>query len=133
MATKTSAAVTKLTIEIPIEMTAAAIETLGTPRADKSVPVAIARLHEELPPSPSQEALQEKNNISQRAAALCQNPKFAEFVRLRHPNGMTGGDVASYMRGYLGVASRANIATDDVAKEKFLSLEREFDNWLMPS
>lgn len=62
----------------------------------------------------------------QMAGILSGDKRFAEFIRERH--GFEGSG-KNFIRGYCAIASRRELASDDVALAKFDALRTEFDAW----
>lgn len=62
----------------------------------------------------------------QLAGILSGDHRFAQFIRERHG---FEGEGANFIRGYCNIASRRDLASDDVAQAKFDALRTEFDAW----
>lgn len=62
----------------------------------------------------------------QLAGILSGDKRFAEFILERHG---FEGEGANFIRGYCNIASRRELASDDVAQAKFDALRTEFDAW----
>ena len=62
----------------------------------------------------------------QLAGILSTDRRFAEFIRARHG---FEGEGANFIRGYCDIASRRELASDDIAQAKFDALRTEFDAW----
>ena len=144
-----------LVIEVPVERQAEVFAALGYPMPGEEQPVAVARLANDAaqeaeekplvgrPPPPSDPAPQIVNcNLRdpmkaavQRAFWLCRDPRFQEWLYGRPPRrpirreggeGSTEMDAADYLRQACGVDSRAEIAADCDAYERFLALEARY-------
>lgn len=107
-------------LEVPLEQADHALKVLGgVPNPAESRYVAVARLE-------TQPAKVEKpagKTPSQRAWALCQSPRFAQWWG----SDLTGAEqVAEAMRGYLGIKSRGDLDRDPEARARFENLEREY-------
>ena len=61
-----------------------------------------------------------------RAAMLCQDKAFQEWFMGPVVPGNAAADTAAFMRTYLCVASRSEIATNPVVLRRFLDLERQY-------
>ena len=80
--------------------------------------------------SPDQE---ETRKIIASAALLCKEGSFADFLEIRGypPADKAREDtVATALCQAIGAGSRANLATDIIAKERFIALRKEYRSWL---
>jgi hypothetical protein len=65
----------------------------------------------------------------QRAGILCKDTEFQFWASMRYPHPRSGADVEDYVREHCGVTSRAELATNEGALEKWLELETAFREW----
>ncbi|MDX3929187.1 MAG: hypothetical protein QHC90_25725 [Shinella sp.] len=69
-------------------------------------------------------------DFAAECAIKCEDPLFLRFLRDEH--GVDTSDtlrVASRIRTMLAIQSRAELNTNDAAKQRWLSLRSQFDNW----
>lgn len=131
-------AVAQLVIEIPIEQAEAAITMFGIPMAGTEIPVAIAMLVKETTaPKPVDIARSERAKLAYRempewqkaalrAALLCGDPKFRNFLVERYDALDTEDSAAEAVRVICEVDSRRTIGLDERAFHAFIALETEY-------
>lgn len=146
--------VCQLVIEIPIERAEEAVQKFGIPLPGQEIAVAIARIAtppaEPKQPDPSRSdraraqyrALPADKRMACDAARLCADARFQQFARDRKGLKLSsdldertrGNLTAHWMRDYLGVLSRKDVAIDPEARRKYEALELEYKAWagLMP-
>lgn len=62
------------------------------------------------------------------AGLLCRNDRFIGWLAARnYSDGRTQEDAANAIRRLCGIRSRAELATNEAAREKFLDLKSEFE------
>jgi hypothetical protein len=70
-----------------------------------------------------------------QAALRCREGAFQAFLRERfdtpNPPGAAEGYAAEAVREFCGVASRAELAKDPAAGEKWRRLNRTYEDWLL--
>lgn len=140
--------VAQLVIELPLERADEALELLGgLPRPSREVWVAVARLtgnpfteaakpapQPETPTAPAAEPERRKITdlpFSQRAAMLCQDELFGNFLADRFPDHWytAGCDATNTLRRICQVQSRTELNTDHDAAARFDRLSRDFWIW----
>lgn len=117
--------VAQLVMEIPIEQANAALQALGgVPQPDQSQWVGIAPLTREAAEKPAQ-------RLSQKAALLCKDEGFRDFLAAATRSGPLHDDAttAVALRRFLEIASRADLDTNPEAAESFNRLITDFDLW----
>ena len=131
-----------ISIEIPIEQSAAFVAAFGTPSQSTGVPVAIARID----PNAAREAPKPPYGVSpklhaevsererrkwdqlrpaQQAAMRCKEKAFQKFVETDNDD-----DAAYTVRDFCGVKSRSDILEGTAAARKWADLDREYQAWL---
>ena len=128
-----SRSVAQIVVEIPIEQAAAFIAAFGVPEPSKECPVAIARLDLSKTPTAPEKPKRAFNElpIAQRAALLCDREAFRTFMNQQMLcNVICAEDAASSLRGKLGIKSRSELATNQMAAARFRNIENEFELWL---
>ena len=65
-----------------------------------------------------------------KAGALCRNPEFWQFLHedLQILNG-SEAEAAEWLRNYLGIHSRAELKTNESARERLNTIYQEFMAW----
>jgi hypothetical protein len=135
--------VLQLVIEVPVERQAEVFEALGYPMPGEEKPVAVARINgrvaertnAEVAPAPASDPAPQIVNCNlrdpmkaarTRAVLLCKDERFRRW--LTPPRCMVPDE--SGARGIIldecGIKSRAEIATDRAAYERFLALEARY-------
>ena len=108
--------------EVPVEQAKAANDILGGfPDPSVSVHVAIARLVVK----PAAEKPRRERLTSERAAMLCNDAAFIDWMLGDHPR-KNADEAAERLRTYLGVYSRRELDTDPAARARFEALEAEY-------
>jgi hypothetical protein len=123
--------VAQLVIEIPIEAADAFIAAFGSPRPDKNVPVAIARL------DPAAKAEKVKGGeLARRAGIVCGERAFQTFLELnKQVPGTTrvhvpdAENAAMILRRLCGVQSRAELDHNGEGAIRFNTIMSEYRNW----
>lgn len=111
----------QLVFELPVEQSKGALDILGgIPDPSVSVHVAIARLV--VKPA----AEKPERSASQRAWALCQSPRFGEWLCGTIDGPPTVERTVERLRADLGVKSRSELDTDPAARARFEQLEAEY-------
>lgn len=140
--------VAQLVIELPLERADEALELLGgLPRPSREVWVAIARLTANpftvatepatapepvaAPEEPKERRKFTDLPFSQRAAMLCQDELFGNFLCDRFPDHWytAGCDATNTLRRICQVQSRTELNTDHDAAARFDRLSRDFWIW----
>ena len=122
-----SRSVLQLILEVPIEQTEAVLGALGAPLPGKETWVGVALLRDEAAPVAQPGIIEEGAKAAvTRAAMLCQDKAFQEWFMGPVVPGNAASDTAAFMRTYLCVASRSEIATNPVVLRRFLDLERQY-------
>ena len=123
-----------ISIEIPIEQSAAFVAAFGTPSQSTGVPVAIARIDpnaaSEAPkpvaePSERERRKWDQLRPAQQAAMRCREKAFQKFVETDNDE-----DAAYTVRDFCGVKSRSDILEGTAAARKWADLDREYQAWL---
>lgn len=125
----------QLVIEVPLEEADRALAALGgIPQAATERWVAVARLNE----SAVQIEEKPKRRFSelspaQQAGIKCQEPSFWRFLNGRDDvDSISSADSAAmWVRFECGVKSRADLNTDPASAERWLSLLREYETWML--
>ena len=122
----------KLTLHVPEEQALKAIEAFGWPTGVNPVPVALARLTEEVAHEPPPSAIPDKagatrNKLAQRIGILCSDPGFQKFLYREY--GASPAGVAQFVRDYCDVKSRSEIIWDTSAGNKWEDLYSRFVIW----
>jgi hypothetical protein len=138
--------VLQLTFEVPLERQAEVLSILGAPMPDREVWAGITLIDkgamsepERIPPPPSKSeqakiAYRMKDQMEQavsRSGLLCKDPQFQRWImRIRKVDGIGEADpvaaASAQLRGYLGVDTRREIASNDFVYRQFLALEDAF-------
>jgi hypothetical protein len=64
------------------------------------------------------------------AGMLCRNPKFWAFVNEHTEDAVaTEGECAEWLKYYFEIDSRADLKTNDKARDRFLKMKERFDQW----
>ena len=63
---------------------------------------------------------------AQQAGMLCNDPRFAEFLRKVHH---FPGEPRAFVIGWCRIVSRRELGTDQNAAERFQHLRSEYDAW----
>lgn len=129
----------QLILEVPIERAEHVFQVLGFPQPGQEQPVAIALLKQNTASKPKDDA---PGHISpddkqwvQRAVLLCQNKGFWRWlVEERNATPPPGREideelVANWLRRICSINSRAELATDLVARDIFQRIEQEYYDW----
>ena len=129
-----------ISLEIPIEQSAAFVAAFGTPSQSTGVPVAIARIDPKAasdPPKPAAEPSERERRKwsqlrpAQQAAMRCNEAAFQKFITGKVANGgNVGYTVEDAVRIACGVSSRADILDGSSAARKWADLDREYQAWL---
>ena len=123
--------VLQLVFEVPIEAAKEVFDLLGYPLPDAETWVAIAPLNikpDAKPPTPFHVL-----PLPQQAGIKCGDTKFQAFLGDMGPIPFEGQDgvewAAQNIRAICQVESRAELATNPEAGERWRNLLREFDQW----
>ena len=139
----------RLVIDVPAEQAEHIIKVLGWPTQVNPIPVAVARLNTELPPtssngdvalSPSpgtdgrKPGTQSKSwssmSPAQQAGIRCNEPPFHLFLAERYAVNIRGSiDAVAFVRAHCRVASRADMNADHSAALLWRQLDSEFSTW----
>jgi hypothetical protein len=124
----------QVVVEIPLEAASDFVKAFGTPNPSAEIPVALARLATlvEVPEPKQIEARRgwQDMSLAQQAGIRSTDEEFWRFVSSRLVEPCLSSNVAaSYIRGFCGVQSRSEFATDPVASEKWRQLDAEFYVW----
>lgn len=61
---------------------------------------------------------------------MCRTPAFWTYLHLRTAHACTSEDAASVLlRQLLGISTRAELATNEQARQLWLALLKDFNNW----
>lgn len=151
-----SRGVLQLVVEIPVEQQGDAFAALGYPIPGTDIPVAVARLNSPVGPhSPQHErttsaALDGRANhkpageshkrswyelpASQRAALLCQDVRFQQWVLKKYGAVVSGPsndeeNAKAFLYQECNIKSRTELTTNDYARNIFYHIERPFRVW----
>jgi hypothetical protein len=114
--------VLQIILEVPIEEGDGALRVLGgLPQPHQERWVAVARL--ETTDKPAQDIAR----LAQLAAMKCQDPAFKKFIR----DNFGADETAAFVRLHCDVDSRAYIREGTIAGDKFKTLLRQFDAWMV--
>lgn len=115
----------QIIVETDISQGEAIIEALGAPRADKSIPVAVARLTE-----PKAEPAKD-HRLSQQASMRCAEPIFWRFISEVYcwRELSDEKDAAAAIRQITDVESRAEFDTDKHAAARWQDLHGKYLVW----
>ena len=127
-----------LCFEVPLEQQAMVQEALGTPLADQSIHVAIARLKPqtaavEAPMAPDTlPAPRKPAKMSQIAGILCNEPAFWRFLADRFTTDaiVNPEDAAYALRHICGIESRRELDFCGPHEVFFRNLESDYRLWL---
>jgi hypothetical protein len=93
--------------------------------------VVMVALSDQDEPVPGPETRQLNIDIKS-AGMLCRNPRFWQWIYDRYRDQVGNEEeAADWLRAELGVKSRSDIKTDDVAREKYLAVKRAFSSEVM--
>ena len=114
--------VAQLVFEVPIEGAEAIVNTLGLPRSDTDLWVAIARL-QDVPEEPKV-----ADPMVREAGMLAKDPRFRKWVAECVGDGQMCGeaDAAEFIRHHCGIESRRELATNPDARAKWVKLRGDF-------
>ena len=123
----------QLVFEVPLEGADAALGSLGgLPRPDAErwfgiVALDLSKAASEAPSAPDKQLKPfETLPAPQQAALRCNDLDFQKFY------GVNGADVAAEcVRRHCGVKSRSELATNAIARAKWIELDDEFFRWKM--
>ncbi len=119
--------VLQLIFEVPLEQAPMVHDAFGEPSPDGSTWVGIAKI--DLTARPDE---RKPLKISNRAALLCGDVKFWEYLVAKHRTLTINGadDAAEFVRIHSCVNSRSELDHNVNAAEKFRKLEADYDHWL---
>ena len=128
--------VAQLVFEVPIEGAEAIVNTLGLPRSDTDLWVAIARLQDVPTPQQRNEmqriAQSEEPKVAdpmvREAGMLAKDPRFRKWVAECVGDGQMCGeaDAAEFIRHHCGIESRRELSTNPKARAKWVKLRGDF-------
>jgi hypothetical protein len=143
--------VVQIVVEIPLEKADEALKILGgVPNPASERWVAIAPLLNEPECRPPSEAASEDAGATpdnapassshkrrwaelsptQQAGILCEDPEFATFAKIVCADlDWNYNDPKIFVRDYCGIATRAQLSTNDAAAERWKTLEADFYAW----
>jgi len=132
----------RLVFELPIEKLSEALSTLGSPDPHGDSWCGIARIKPEAAKQPNPGAAQQPNpdaserakrhyqsltpekQVVARAGMLCADQEYWRFI------GVSGErEARASMLRELGIASRRELASDEIARERFERQEADFKQW----
>lgn len=126
----------RLEIHVPAEQAGMVLDAFGWPTAVDPVPVAIARLEIQKPPSERAKPAKERRNFSdlplpQQAALRCGDVEFRAFLREKFDSSVNDeSDAAETVRLICEVESRAELGViGSAAEHEWLALEAQFQQW----
>ena len=114
----------QLVLEVPLEQQGQVLAILGAPMPDNPKWVAVALLD----PKATQEAPQKERRrfdempLPSQAALLCQDERFQAWMRDQYDCIADGATAADLLREWCAIDSRAELATDMEAADRFLLL-----------
>ena len=118
----------KLTLHVPEEQALKAIEAFGWPTGVNPVPVALARLTEEVahtgPRLPLISRGHRATKLAQRIGILCSNPLFQKFI-----GALDQEQAAARVRDYCGVNSRSEIIWNTEPGNKWEGIYSDYMIW----
>jgi hypothetical protein len=120
--------VAQVVVEIPIEAATAFVAAFGMPDPAEETWVALARLGTHVMPPKEKRDFRELPR-SQQAALACKREDFQRFVC----NDSEASELAAadYVRGFCGVESRSELATNDEAAAEWDDLYQQFEYRMM--
>ena len=129
----------RLEIHVPAEQASLVLQAFGWPTAVDPVPVAIARLKPEKAASEPPQATEPPKPrrkfhdlpLPQQAALRCNEAAFQLFVSERYQEFAALGGIVEAVRSICGVKSRADLATDPEAADKWRRLNGDYEAWLL--
>jgi len=116
--------VLQLIFEVPLEQAPMVHDAFGEPSPDGSTWVGIAKI--DLTARPEE---RKPLKLSNRAALLCKETKFAEFIEAEF-DATKNYDPVLFVKSFCGVSSRSELDTDDGAADSFRKLEADYNHWL---
>lgn len=125
--------VAQITVEIPIEQAAAFVAAFGAPNPAEGVPVALARLGK---PDSKPEPVKDRKKwselpCSQQAAIRCGEKAFWTFLEETDAVKINDADeAAKYVRWNCEVSSRSDLDKDELARERWAEMEKDYQVWL---
>jgi hypothetical protein len=119
-------------VEIPIEQAEQFVAAFGIPNAAEETWVALARLDlVNGNGKPNDNWKPDEINIASHCALVCQKPTFWEYIRkARHCHIEGEADAATYVRRFCNVNTRADLATNEKALQRWQFLESAYEDWL---
>lgn len=133
----------KLTIHVPVEQAHLVTEAFGWPTMVDPVPIAIARLKQQqeetntatIKPAPVSPPMRApKNRLTTRAAILCHERLFQQFVCIKlgikmSPDCTYSAAAAEYVRDFCKVTSRKELEPGTEAGNRWDLLESAYICW----
>jgi hypothetical protein len=122
--------VAQFIVEVPLEYANEAVALFGLPDPTTEKWVAVAALRETA-------IIQDQsvNKAIQMAGMLCKDKRFGEYLRdemgMESVNPESENSIADALRALLGIKSRTEMHSDQLAVEAFFRIKGEYDEWVM--
>ena len=122
--------VVQLVIEVPQEAQEAMFQALGYPVSGETVPVAVARLKDDVAKPQKERRNWHELSAAQQAGIRCSEKSFQRFTHEMHGWPASEENAAECVRQYCGVKSRSELDEMPGATNAWNSLDHQFQNWL---
>lgn len=123
--------VVQIVLEVPAEGQEALFATIGYPKSNESVWVAVCLLREPSQAEPPaiehqpEPPLRKPAKLAQLAGIMCNEGAF-----LRFSGSKDAAEAANWLRGHCNVTSRADLDTNEDAAIIFRRIRGEYDFWM---
>lgn len=117
--------VAQVVIEVPIEQGSRVVEVFGAPNPAEEVWVGFARLKDNAGPAPTPK----RSPAVKQAGIVCYEPEFWAFLRSSGYDVHDEQGAARFVRKWVGVTSRADIAPGSDAERRWNKLFLDYGAW----